>query len=164
MMRDRASIDRLGASRLPGRDQPASELVTAVARFDHAAVEPQHIGHRYEQQPRHHPFEQVHREGVIALPIIAHHGIESGDQRPGRPQTGDLGQADVDRLAPRAAQRPVDAGRRITMHLVDEQRPQHHRHAAGKNAGDRRIGAVHRPALSPVDAQIGGDFGRVTRD
>ena len=78
---DRAAVDRLS-----GREEAATELVAAVARLDHPPVEPQHIGHRYEQQPRHHPFEQVHRESVIALPIIAHQGIESGDQRPGRPQ------------------------------------------------------------------------------
>ena len=156
--------DGLAVDRLAGRNQPAAEGVAPVARFNHAAVEPQHIGHRGEQQPRSDGFEQIHRKGVIALPIIAHRRIDQRDQPPGRPHSGQLGQADVERLAPRTALRPVDPGRRIAMHLVDEDRPQNHRSATGKHTRDRRIRPVHRPPRPPVDTEEGRNVGREARD
>src|SRR3546814_2565083 len=69
-----------------------------------------------------------------------------------------------DLVAPWAALRPVDSGRRIAVHLVDQDRPQHHRYAAGEHARDRRIRPAHRPARPPVDAEESRDFGREARN
>ena len=122
--------------------QPCAEAPGAVAGFGQATVDPQHIGDRQREQRGRGGLETPHREGEIALPVEAPGGVDQRDSRPGQPQPGELGQADVDRLAPRTRMRPVDPGRGAAVHLVDCERPDHHRHPARRDVAQRRIGAV----------------------
>ena len=139
-------IGNLAHVRRAGRaaDHPLAKAVGRIARLDQSPVDPEDIGDGRRQQPGRSVQKQVHREAIIAAPVPARDAIEDGDGEPGRPQAGNLDDAGVQHRAQRAGRgRPVDAGRCVAMHLVDDQRPQHHRHATGHHRRQPRIGAVH---------------------
>ncbi len=95
-------VDRLAVDRGATADQQLAEMPGAVARLDQPPVEPDHIGDGQSEQRRRGQAQHLHREEVDAVPIPAADAIEEADRRPGRPQAGDLDQAEVERL-PRAA-------------------------------------------------------------
>ena len=114
-----------------------AEMPRAVARFLQIAVDPDDIGDGKEEQEGRGVDEHRHRELVIARPVPARGRIDRRDQRPGQPQSGQLDDADVEHILHGARMAPVDAGARAQMDLVDNDRPDHHRHP-GSHAADQR--------------------------
>src|SRR3546814_6911303 len=64
-------------------------------------------------------LQAPHREREAILPIEAEGGVDDRDAGPGEPQPRNLGEADVERLAPRAHGLPIDPGRGAAVDLVD---------------------------------------------
>ncbi len=126
--------------------QPRAECPGAILGLDEAAVDPQHVRDRAEEQHRRGHAEAPHRERETAPlvgPVKAPGAIDQRNAGPGEPQARQLGQRNVERLAPRFRRGPVDPGRGTAVDPVDEHRPQHHRQSARGDVSERRKRAIH---------------------
>jgi hypothetical protein len=131
-------VDHLALDQARFADQQLAEMPGAVAGLDEPAVEPDDVGDGQSEQGCSAVAEHLHREQIVAVPIPAADTVEEADRRPGRPQPGDLDQAEVERFGKRPRRPvPVDARRGPAMDLVDEERPQDHRHSAGEKREQR---------------------------
>ena len=136
-------------------DQHCAEVPGAVARVHQPAVEPQHVRHRQHEQRRGGEAQHFHREQVLPAPVPAGDAIEEGDDRPGRPQPGKLGDRNVRDLRKRARAVPVDAGGSAAVNLVDQQRPKHHRPGREQQRRQRRVRPGERLAGAAQRQRIG---------
>ena len=127
--------------------QPAAERPCPVLGMLQAAIEPDHVEWRCDQQKRRGDRETSHGKNIIADPVEPGQRVKTADDRPSRPQSGQFGQADVKRFGSRRQGAvPIDPRRGIAMDLVDNKRPQHHRQPARDDIGQRRIRARHAKA------------------
>ena len=144
-------------------DQHRTEMPGPVARIDQHTVEPQHIRDRAEKQHRRRIAHQIHRKQIIAAPVPAAQAIDEGDQRPRRPQPGDLGDRDIDTIAQTTRLGPVDPGRGPQMDFVDQKRPADHRHARRNQRGERGIRPAQR-RMRPRQSHGIGDGAPIAAD
>ena len=157
--------DDLFAVPLLAGEQEGPEMPGAVARLLHPPVDPEDIGHREDQRGHCGVGQHLHREQIIAIPVPAPEPVEHGDHRPGRPQAGQLGEGDCPRTVCRARFAQHEPGRRAAMDLVDQDRPQHHRHTTGEQAAQRRI-RTGQPRMGAGQVERGRDVreGAAERD
>ena len=140
-------------------DQQLAEMPGAILRLLQPPVQPEDIGHGKEQHRHDAVAEHIHGEEILAVPIPAADAVKRADDRPDAPEAGDLGDADIGDLAELARRAvPVDAGRGIAVHLVDEQGPEHHRQTAGDEGAEPRQRPGH--AIDPRDHRPGEQAGQ----
>ena len=97
-------VDRLAVYLFVQPHQPCAERPGAVLRLYQAAVKPEHVGDRAEEQHRGGGAEAPHREretAPLVAPIESPGKIDQRDPGPGEPEAGKLGQRNVERLTPR---------------------------------------------------------------
>ena len=129
----------LGRIKRLAPDQQRTEMPGRIARLNQDPVKPQHVRNGEHEQHRRSAAQHMHRDQVRVLPIPPRHAIKEPDQRPGRPQPGQLGDRHVDYAGQRARLIPIDPGRGAAVDFADQHFPQDHRRGRNHQSGQRGI-------------------------